>query len=114
VLDFLLERKKYSRTEKIEAMEMAGAVIILNKKNASLFHKAFDYWRKALYLRRHTEVNDSALIEKPHLNLKSTQITEWKTSAELEDVIDHPDKFVIQSFLVQLRILSSKNWDAMN
>ena len=31
---------------------------------------------------------------------------------ELEDVIEHPNKFVIQSFLVQLRIFTSKNWDA--
>jgi len=45
VLDFLLEREEYSRAEKIEAMELAGAVILQTIKNASLFHKAFDYWR---------------------------------------------------------------------
>jgi len=55
VLDFLLEREEYSRAEKIEAMELAGAVILKNTKNASLFNRAFDYWRKALHLRHMKE-----------------------------------------------------------
>jgi len=42
VLDFLLEREEYSRADKIEAMELAGAVIILYKRHFSLFPKAFD------------------------------------------------------------------------
>jgi len=48
VLDFLLDREEYSRAEKIEAMELAGAVILQNEKNALIFYKAIDYWRKAL------------------------------------------------------------------
>jgi len=110
VLDFLLEREDYSRSEKIEAMELAGAVILQNTKNASLFHRGFEYWRKALLLRQ-TDWKGSGLIEKqPQLNL---MITEWNTSVELEDVIEHPGKFVVQSFLVQLRIYSSKKWGAI-
>jgi len=109
VLDFLLDREEYSRAEKIEAMELAGAVILQNTKNASLFHKGFEYWRKALILRQ-TGDEGSGLIEKPKLNL---MITEWNTSVELEDVIEHPDNFLIQSFLVRLRIFSSKKWDAI-
>jgi len=113
VLDFLLEREEYSRAEKIEAMELAGAVILKNSRNVLQFPKAFDFWRKALHLRQ-MEVDESGLIEKPRLNLKKTQITEWVTSEELEDIIQHPDKFVIQSFLVRLRIFSSKKWGAIN
>jgi len=111
VLDFLLERDEYSQAEKIEAMELAGAVILQNEKNPSLFPKCFDYWRKALQLR---QMEGSGFIEKPRSNPKHTQTIEWSTSAELEDVMNHPDKFVIQSFLVRLRILSSKSWSAIN
>jgi len=93
ILDFLLEREEYSRAEKIEAMELAGAVMLKNNKHASLFHKAFYYWRKALHLRSQKEVDDSGFIEKPRLNLKNVQTIEWNTSAELEDVIGHPDRF---------------------
>ncbi len=95
-------------------MELAGAVILQNVKHSSLFHKAFDYWRSTLHLRRQMEADDIGFIEKPRLNLKNLQTNEWNTSAELEDVIEHPDKFVIQSFLVRLRIFSSKRWSAMN
>jgi len=35
VLDFLLGKTNYSRVEKIEALELAGAVILGNEKNAS-------------------------------------------------------------------------------
>jgi len=112
-LDILLGRKDYSREDKIEAMELAGARILQNVKNASLFPKAFDYWRKALHLRQ-IEAHGSGNIEKPQLNLKKLQTAEWVTSAELEDVIEHPDRFVIQSFLVLLRICSLKKWSALN
>jgi len=111
VLDFLLEREEYSRAEKIEAMELAGAVI-LGKKYASLFQKAFEYWRKALHLRQ-MDVEGSGLIEKILLNLKSVRTVEWITSAELEDVIEHPETYMIQSFLVRLRIFSNKTWKSI-
>jgi len=112
VFDFLLERGEYSRAEKIEAMELAGAVILGNLKNTSSFQKALDYWRKALQLRQ-LDVDGSGPIQKTILNLKSVRTTEWITSAELEDVIDHPDTYVIQSFLVRIRILFYKSWEAL-
>jgi len=112
VLDFLLERQEYSRAEKIEALELAGAVILGNLKNTSSFQKALEYWRKALQLRQLDE-DGSGPIPKTILNLKSVRTTEWITSAELEDVIDHPDTYVIQSFLVRIRILFYKSWEAL-
>jgi len=114
VLDFLLERSDYSRVEKIEAMELAGAVILDNEKNASKFSKAFEYWRKALLLRQMAvERSTSRLLNKTLLNVKSVRTVEWITSAELEDVIEHPETHIIQSFLVQLRIFSHKRWAAI-
>lgn len=47
VLDFLLERDEYSRLEKVEALELAGAVLLGNCQNTSLIPKAFEYWRLA-------------------------------------------------------------------
>jgi len=114
VLDYLLERGEYSRAEKIEAMELAGAVILNKETNALLFPRAFDYWRKTLHLRRQMGEDDSGFIEKMRLNLKNVQATEWNSSAELEYVMEHPDKCMIQSFLVQLRIFTSKNWNALS
>jgi len=49
VLDFLLKRNDVGRMEKIEALELAGAVILSDNQNASLFQKAFEYWRRALH-----------------------------------------------------------------
>jgi len=114
VLDFLLERSDYSRAEKIEAMELAGAVILGNKKNASKFPKAFEYWRKALLLcKMAIEGSTSPSLSKTRLNLKSVRTVEWITSAEREDVIEHPETYMIQSFLVRLRIFSYKRWKAI-
>jgi len=113
VLDFLLETNEYSREENIEAMELAGAVILSNQTNASLYHKAFDYWRKALLLRQ-MDVKESGCIENLQDNENYLEITEWVNSSELEDVIKHPDKFTIKAFYVRLRIFSSKIWIAIN
>ncbi len=112
VLDFLLERNEHNRAEKIEAMELAGAVILGSKKNASKFAKAFEYWRKALLLRLMDGSNNSP-FQKIRLNLNSARTVEWATTAELEDVIEHPETYVIQSFLVRLRIYSYKKWAAV-
>jgi len=114
VLDFLLERDEYSRLEKIEAMELTGAVILGNVHHllTHLFLKAFDYWRKALQLRQ-MDVEGFDHIQKTPLNLKTVCTTEWATSEELEDVIEHPETYMIQSFLVRLRIFSYRSWEAV-
>jgi len=114
VLDFLLERDEYSRLEKIEAMELAGALILGHVYNGlnHLFYKAFDYWRKALQLRQ-MDVEGSDHIQKTPLNLKTVCTSEWTTSEELEDVIGHPETYMIQSFLVRLRSFSFRSWEAV-
>jgi len=63
VLDYLLERDEYSRTEKMNALELAGATILLEAPS-SLFLKAFDYWRRAHQLRQ--------LVRRNHQPLGST------------------------------------------
>jgi len=59
------------------------------------------------------DIEGSGFIEKTRSKLKSVRTIEWNTLAELEAVIDHPETYVIQSFLVRLRIFSNKSWEAI-
>jgi len=54
VLDYLLARNDISQSEKIEALELAGAVILGYYGNTCplLLAKAFGYWRQSLHLRQ--------------------------------------------------------------
>jgi len=107
VLDFLLERTEYSRMEKIEAMELSGATILLEPKYAQYFPKAFDYWNHALHLRHQVETTDeSSSSSKKILGRKIGSHVEWTTFAELHQLMLHPEDYRIQALLVKLRILS--------
>jgi len=109
ILDYLLERDDVPRMDKIDALELAGAVILCDTKYASLRPKAFDYWRKALQLRQLE--TEGGHLKKTPLIFEHVKTVEWVTADELEDVIQHPSKYVVQSFLVRLRIVvSRKTW----
>jgi len=108
-VDYLLEKDGVYRMVKIEAMELAGARILSIPYTHSELERAFVYWRQALRLRQ----LEPALIKRIPFALKSGQAGEWITSDELEHVIEHPSEYQIQSFLVRLRICSSKSWGAV-
>ncbi len=113
-LDFLLKRDEISRLDKINAMELAGALILSDEKDPKclLNHDiAFEYWRKALQLR---QMETDSAIEKIPLNIKSINTIEWVTSAQLEHVIQHPSEYLIQSLLVELRIYSGLKRENFN
>ena len=100
--------------DKIDALELAGAVILGDAKYASLRPKAFDFWRKALQLRQLENEEGGPLIKTP-LKFEHVKIVEWVTADELEDVIQHPSKYLVQSFFLQLRIaLSCETWSAVH
>jgi len=99
VLDFLLENDSFSRMEKIEAMELAGAVILGNSRTAK-FPIAHKYLRRALQLRQMEK--DSKIP----LQRGSGETIEWVNSEELERGIQNPSEYKMQSLLVRLRILS--------
>lgn len=112
-LDLQLEREDMSRIEKIEALELAGAVI-LHTESAILFPKAFDYWRRSLHLRTMDTDGGGPIFKILPENLKKTgRIVEWATSEELERAIQNYSEHQVQSFLVQSRILSTKGWNAV-
>jgi len=112
IFDFLLENEAIDREAKIDALELMGALILSHSQNVHLFSNAFDYWRRALHLRE-MKRNGSEPIIKIAMKRKSGLAPEWVTSAELEHVMEHPSEYLIQSFLIGLRICSSKSCRAV-
>jgi len=112
ILDYLLELDGIGRMEKIDALELAGASILLDDRNAPLFPKAFDYWRRAHHLREMEKDASGSSAEKS-LGPKKGGTMEWTGLAELEHVIQHPEEHKIQSLHVRFRVLSSRSWEAV-
>ncbi len=112
IFDFLLGRKEISRIERIEALELAGAVILsdVTPSHCSL-PKEIEFWRESLRLRLMDADGSGPFIK--NLPEKPGRIVEWTTSEELERVIQHRSEEEIQSFIIRLRILSTKSWAAV-
>lgn len=112
IFDFLLEQDAIDRKEKIDALELLGAVILSDPNNAHLFQIAFDYWRRAMHLRQ-METEGSAPFLKNVMKRKKGLTVEWATSNDLEHVAQHPSEYLIQAFLVKLRIFRSKSLEVV-
>ena len=108
VLDFLLNRDDVRRLEKIEALELAGATILMDPRKSTQFQKAFEYLRQATR-RRHKRMRRSGSCHKT-VRPNSGVPVEWTTLNQLEHVIQHPSEYVVQAFLINLRILSTRSW----
>jgi len=112
-LDFLLERDGINRIDKIDALEMAGAVILGQDENHANFPLAFQYWRRALTLRL-MDTEDCRPICKTPTKSKSEQLSEWSTLDDLQRIEQQPAQRKVQSLLVRLRILSGIGWNAVD
>jgi len=108
IFEYLMEREEYSRTEKMEALELAGATILL--KAPTLFLKAFDYWRRAHQLREKEKEAVGPSAEKKLGRNIGTNL-EWTTLAQLDQLEQQSEEYTIQAVLVKLRILSSFGGD---
>jgi len=106
ILDYLLSRDEYGRTEKMIAMELSGAAILFDGANAPHSPKAFEYWRRAHQLRQMGIDVNGPSCEKV-LGRKIGSHVEWTTLADLDQLEQHPEDYQIQAILVKLRILSS-------
>jgi len=80
VVDYLVENDGLDRTEKIDAMELAAALILNKSPDDFLLERAREYFRRAFLLRE----EESDPILKTPLTLKSGRIIEWTTTAEVE------------------------------
>jgi len=113
VLEYLLERADVTRVEKIEALELAGAVILTNfAGDEELRQKAFDCWRRALHSRQIETKESDPIVKIPLARLSGGKV-EWVTTTQLEELIQQSSQYAIQSLLVRLRIFSGKSWAAI-
>lgn len=120
LLNFLLDREDIPLSDKIDALEMAGAVVpepetyVFNYKYIpeKFLQLCNHYWLRALALRL-TGTEDGHPIHKTPAKSKSGQLIEWSTLKELLDRIENQDPVqrTIQSLLVQLRISSRFSWN---
>jgi len=105
ILDYLLERNDIARIDKIEALEMAGALLLSHDQDDIHFLRAFQYWRRALHLRSLDTEGCGPICKQP-MKSKSGQLTEWSTLDDLLQIEQQPALHEIQSLLVRYRILS--------
>ena len=113
LLEYFLGKELIPRTDKIDALEMAGAVILGNDDNHEKFPLGFQYWRRALALRLMDTAADCRPIYKTPTKSKSGKLSEWSNQDELDQIEKDPAQRVIQSLLVCLRIASSLCWEAV-
>jgi len=87
LLRYLLnERDDISLSDKIEALELAGASILLLKEDQDSMDKAFQLWYEAQDLRDNAE---EPIISKDSLNADKTvpwRSVEWSTRNELDEL----------------------------
>lgn len=111
-LEYHLSRDEYSLQEKINALELAGAMLLIYKMSfssdfESTFSEAMYYWEKSLNLR---EQGSAIIIPKVLLNVQSSVAwwaIEWTTRDELEELRYRSIGQVnMQAVLVARRILS--------
>lgn len=112
LLELLLESDDISRVDKIDALEMAGAVLFSNEENHEEAIR-IRYWRRALSLRL-MNTKESQPIFKTPTNSKNGVLAEWSTEEDLLRIELNPSQREIQSLLVQLRIFSSLGWRAIH
>jgi len=105
IFNLLLERREYSRSKIIEALELASAAIILGVPDDSLFRKAYEYRRRAHELREIEKEASGPSAEKK-LGRKIGSNEEWTTLAGLDQLKRNPEENTIQAVLVKLRTLS--------
>ncbi len=96
-LTCLLERKQIPIKDKIEALEVAAAVLLGYETNADLFDIAFQYLTRARTVR-----NQENLLLTPQTPMNGRAF-EWITSAT-NDIQQHQDEFAMQSTLIRLSL----------
>jgi len=111
ILGILLESDLIDRNDKIDALELAGALLLLRSGLCPENSKKADaYWKKALLLR---DMEGPDPIDKIPLEVTSEWAIEWVTPDELKDVIEDPSQFWIQAMVTRLRVYSYRSCKAV-
>jgi len=109
ILDLMLKNDNIDRINKIDALELAGAqlLVTLHPDNRK---KAYDYWKKALDLRQREGPNP---INKIRLQMTTQSAVEWDTLEDLQTVMQDPYVHWIQGMVTRLRIYSYRSCEAV-
>ncbi len=102
ILDELLKREAIDRSEKINAMELAGSHLFSLTADKLDIAKAFGYWRRALLLREGTDPVNNKI---PLLMSRGRDI-QW---VSLEDLQQQPWKGWIHGLLTRLKIYAENS-----
>ena len=106
VLESFIERDDISSIQKIDALELAGATILLQRNDVASITQAFELWNRAIDLR---DADGVGSIPKVPLNDNSIvhwRAVEWTTKDQLRELQHRPSDYKIQGLLVAQRILS--------
>ncbi len=99
IFELLLKRVETDLNEKIDALELAGANLLLEQIGYE--DEAFRFWREALRLRKEEKE------EKIPLHT-SGQAFEWETLEQLENIISDPSLHWIHAMTTRLRIYAKR------
>ncbi len=113
VLRCLFHRDDINPFEKIDALELAGAIILLAQGFQSKFiHLAFQYWNEAQDLRESSQGLIPKVPWSESINNVPWKTTEWTTRTQLVELENNPLSYTssykrkFQAILVSRRILS--------
>jgi len=107
ILKFLMERDDIPNRDKIEALEVALAVLLSYDDNLVHTHDIDYCLSQAQRLRI---IEGITLIPKCRVNGRDV---EWVTSSDLEGILQRPSELGMQSILIRLRIFSVMSWETV-
>lgn len=105
VLEHLIGRDDISGSQKINALELAGANLLLKKNDADSIAQAFRYWSRAIDIRDCQEPIPSKVLKNDN-SIVHWRAVEWTTKEHLRELERCPHDHEFQALLVLLRILS--------
>ncbi len=113
LLEGLLERSYISVLHKIDALELAGTILLLQTDDADSVTQAFQYWNTAINLR---DGQAGSIPSKVLLNDNSVahwRSVEWTTKDQLRELQHCPSDHKIQGIMTLQRILSNLSSSAL-
>jgi len=111
ILKFFMERDEISNMDKIEALEVATAVLLSYDRN---FQMSIDPVRDINYCLSQSQslrnIEGITLIPKTPSNGRAV---EWATSSDFQNILQRPLELEMQSILIRLRIFSTMSWGSV-
>ncbi|XP_035221658.1 protein fem-1 homolog A-like [Stegodyphus dumicola] len=108
IVEFFIEEFQCPKEDKVNAVELLGATYLDKKRDMIM---ALECWHRAMKLRY--EDPDCPLV-KPEIASPMTAYigsSEFRTFAQLEELVDDPDEMRMQALLVRERILGPRHPD---